>query len=55
MRSKDNVSNKETKEELRRRNSFSYKVRWKIIRGVRNLMIAVLGEKNFDKLRGRNM
>ena len=41
-------------EEIRRRNSILYKIKWKTIRILRNIMIAVLGEKNFDKLRGRN-
>jgi hypothetical protein len=41
-------------EEIRKRNSFSYKLKWKIIRTARKVMIAVLGEKKFDKLRGRD-
>jgi hypothetical protein len=40
-------------EEIRRRNSFSYKLKGKTIRTMRNIMIAILGEKNFEKLRGR--
>ncbi len=41
-------------EEIRRRNSFSYKLKLKCILAVRKVAIAVLGEKRFDKLRGRN-
>lgn len=40
-------------EEIRRRNSLPYKIKWAVIRGVRNVMITVLGEKNFNRLRGR--
>ena len=41
-------------EEIRRRNSLSYKLKWKTVSAIRNVLIAILGEKNFDKLRGRN-
>lgn len=40
-------------EEIKRRNSIQYRIKWKIIRGIRNLLINILGEENFDRLRGR--
>ncbi len=40
--------------EIRRRNSFFYKAKWGTIRALRNAMIKILGEKRFEKLRGRN-
>lgn len=41
-------------EEIKKRNSILYKIKWKLIRFVRKLLINILGESNFDKLRGRS-
>ncbi len=40
-------------EEIKKRNSLSYKMKWGIIRFARKILIKIFGKKRFEKMRGR--